>query len=110
MWKLFGAGSVGSQALVGIPRVASLRNDEELADVSSIWPFETGWKIPDAQIVHVEMWPGLVAPAPHAVRDAGQVAGVAAHWYDLGKRGELGQLFSPAGACDAGLEEGWIFG
>src|SRR5207249_911251 len=40
VWKLLGAGAVGSQALVGIPVVAALRDDPELAAVSRVWPFE----------------------------------------------------------------------
>src|SRR5712692_5290091 len=42
-WKLCYAGSVGSQALVGIPRVAALRDDPEIAGASAVWPFETGF-------------------------------------------------------------------
>src|ERR1017187_2381758 len=38
IWKLFGNGSVGSQALVGIPHVTALRNDPLLAPVSRVWP------------------------------------------------------------------------
>src|SRR5258706_4839055 len=33
VWKLYGNGSVGSQALTGIPRVRSLRDDPDLAAV-----------------------------------------------------------------------------
>ncbi|WP_437997957.1 hypothetical protein WMF26_46405 [Sorangium sp. So ce185] len=39
-WKLFTSGSVGSQALVGIPRVARIRHDAVLAPFSKVWPFE----------------------------------------------------------------------
>jgi precorrin-8X/cobalt-precorrin-8 methylmutase len=110
VWKLFGVGSVGSQALVGIPYVAKLRDDVARAEISRVWPFETGWSVPDARIVHVEIWPGLVPPARHAVRDAGQVAGVVGHWQGLDEAGQLERLFDPAGAEEAGLEEGWILG
>lgn len=40
-WQLFGNGSVGSQALLGLPRVLELK--ERYPEVSVIWPFETGW-------------------------------------------------------------------
>ncbi|MGE5288773.1 MAG: hypothetical protein ACM3ML_16560 [Micromonosporaceae bacterium] len=43
VWKLFGAGSVGSQCLMGIPYVRRLRFDPELGTVSRVWPFETGF-------------------------------------------------------------------
>ena len=41
VWKLYGAGSVGSQALTGIPVVWKLRNHKGLEKDSYIWPFET---------------------------------------------------------------------
>jgi precorrin-8X/cobalt-precorrin-8 methylmutase len=110
-WKLAGAGSVGSQALLGIPRVASLRDDPELREVSAVWPFETGFAVPSAQIVHVEMWPSLVAAEAHAVKDAGQVGAVARHWQRLDRAGELAERFAPRGVpAAAEREEGWIFG
>ena len=42
-WKLAYTGSVGSQALTGIPVVRALRDDPEWADRARIWPFETGF-------------------------------------------------------------------
>jgi len=38
-WKLFGNGSVGSQALTGIPVVSRLRHDPGVAGASAVWPF-----------------------------------------------------------------------
>lgn len=63
-WKLFTSGSVGSQALVGIPRVAKLRHDPLLALFSNVWPFETGFvpaPVPATGpfVLHAEVWPGL---------------------------------------------------
>ena len=43
VWKLFYAGCVGSQVLMGIPRLAALRNHPELEAISAVWPFETGF-------------------------------------------------------------------
>jgi precorrin-8X/cobalt-precorrin-8 methylmutase len=103
-WKLSGAGSVGSQALLGIPRVASLRDDPALAPVSAVWPFEP---TSEAQVVHVEIWPGLVEPTEHPVRDAGQVEALAAHWARLDAAGRLAPLFQ---APPSAAEEGWILG
>ncbi|PPK84710.1 hypothetical protein CLV84_3872 [Neolewinella xylanilytica] len=67
-WKLAYAGSVGSQALLGIPRVRALRDHEKLRDVSRIWPFETaaeganaGAGSAGAAIVHAEIYPSLLA-------------------------------------------------
>src|SRR3954465_1908311 len=44
IWKLYGNGSVGSQALVGIPHVTALRNDPVLGPVSRVWPFEAAFQ------------------------------------------------------------------
>jgi hypothetical protein len=104
-WKLYGAGSVGSQALLGIPRVASLRDDPALAPVSAVWPFEP---TREAQVVHVEIWPGLVEPTDHPIRDAGQVEALVGHWARLDETGSLGALFEAPPSSSA--EEGWIFG
>lgn len=104
-WKLYGAGSVGSQALLGIPRIASLRDDPALAPLSAVWPFEP---TREAQVVHVEIWPGLVDPTDHPIRDAGQVEALVAHWARVDEAGSLGPMFEvPGSAC---IEEGWIFG
>lgn len=104
-WKLGGVGSVGSQALLGIPRLASLRDDPELASASAVWPFES---VDGARVVHAEIWPGLVPPEPgHAVRDAAQVAAVVRRWAELDRAGRLGTLFR---AAPVAREEGWILG
>jgi precorrin-8X/cobalt-precorrin-8 methylmutase len=111
VWKLGGAGSVGSQTLLGIPRVASLRDDPQLAPASAVWPFESGFVVPEATIVHVEIWPRLAPPAAHPVRDAAQVAGVVEHWRRLDAAGTLATLFTPPAAPPCARdEEGWIFG
>jgi hypothetical protein len=57
-WKLAYTGSVGSQALTGIPVVRALRDDARWAAQARVWPFETGLCLPDeAQIVFAEVWP-----------------------------------------------------
>ncbi len=120
-WKLFGAGSVGSQALTGIPRVHSLRFDPALAGASTVWPFETGFTSAfEAQVVHAEIWPGvvedLVAQRTEAIRDEAQVLAMCDWARGLDRRGELGTLFErPAGLAPAELrailrEEGWVLG
>ena len=80
IWKLYGNGSVGSQALVGIPHLTALRNDPVLAPVSSVWPFETGLRrLPsrncrDWLILHAEIYPSLVAvETTGEVKDRAQV-------------------------------------
>jgi hypothetical protein len=41
VWQLYTQGSVGSQALLGIPRVRALRFAQDLESVSRVWPFDT---------------------------------------------------------------------
>lgn len=120
-WKLLGVGSVGSQALTGIPRVRSLRLDPALARSSAVWPFETGFtRRLAARIVHAEIWPGVVnervARRAEAIRDEAQVLAMCAWARDLDGRGALGPLFErPRDIDDAQLrrivaEEGWVLG
>jgi precorrin-8X/cobalt-precorrin-8 methylmutase len=122
-WKLLGVGSVGSQALTGIPRVRSLRDDPVLAAASAVWPFETGFTSAFAAhvaIVHTEVWPGVVeaevAQRSEPIRDQAQVLALCEWARRLDARGELGALFErPSGLHDAELrpileEEGWVLG
>jgi aromatic ring-opening dioxygenase LigB subunit len=117
VWQLSGAGSVGSQALLGLPRVLALRDDPELAPVSAVWPFETGFAAPTAQIVHAEIWPGVIPTRGlHGIRDADQVASLVAWWAALDAAGELAPLFERPPELDdedadaAVREDGWILG
>lgn len=64
-WKLAYTGSVGSQALLGIPRVLGLtRNADQLKSVSQTWPFDTSFnaEIPEKGtcILHAEIYPSLL--------------------------------------------------
>ncbi len=62
VWKLYTAGSVGGQALVGIPCVAKLRDAQ--ATQAKVWPFETGFTASPlaegATVLHAEIWPGVI--------------------------------------------------
>lgn len=123
IWKLYGNGSVGSQALLGIPHLAALRNDAVLAPVSRVWPFETGLAhcpAPkrDYLIVHAEIYPSLlpIQPAAGEVKDAVQVRTIAVHFAALDDAGELSALFAgPAYLTQEDREtiereEGWTLG
>lgn len=122
-WKLYGKGSVGSQALVGIPRVVALRDDVALAPVSRVWPFETGFTAPITLkngpfILHAEIWPGVVPIETdlHQVRDAAQVLTLARHFAALDDADQLARLFAqpndltPNEVEACAEEEGWILG
>ena len=74
-WQLAGAGSVGSQVLMGLPVLHNLRN--HFPNKISVWPFE---KLA-APIAFVEIWPTLYAgPVPKdKIKDAHQVQATAQH-------------------------------
>jgi hypothetical protein len=116
VWKLAGAGAVGSQSLVGIPVVARLRDYGTLRHVSRIWPFKV--HVPDVPagspaVVHAEIWPTIVpfADEPGICRDEQQVRAVVRHWRGQDRAGHLANLFAAAPDNDAVLrEEGWVLG
>ena len=115
VWKLYTPGSVGSQTLLGIPRVAALRFDARRAEVSRVWPFEAtsaGRQRPF--VLHVEIWPGMVPleQTLHPVKDAAQVLTMVR---SLGARDAGGELLAtldrPRRLASTVLgEEGWILG
>lgn len=123
VWKLFGNGSVGGQALVGIPALMRLRDDTVLARVSRVWPFETGFgpePVPSEGpcILHAEIWPGIIRElrTESLIKDQAQVRATALLFSSLDSSGKLARLFDtpiglpPAGVKAAVEEEGWILG
>ncbi|MGR3466676.1 MAG: molybdopterin-guanine dinucleotide biosynthesis protein B [Shimia sp.] len=103
-WKLGGVGSVGSQALMGMPVLWHLR--QTFGTDICVWPFEA----PTASIVVCEVFPSLIAPALAAyarqgeVLDATQVRALSTALFHV-TDAELGHLLdAPA------TEEGWILG
>ncbi len=118
-WKLLGVGSVGGQALTGIPVARALRDDPRWCRQTKVWPFETGLGAsPDARVVLAEVYPSLwaVSPAPDEPKDRAQVRTVARFLAERDRAGELAALF----AGDPGLdpeqrhrvetEEAWTLG
>lgn len=124
-FRLFGQGSVGSQMLVGLPRLHQLRFDHELSNLSAVWPFESGWAPEDViwdlgetRIIHAEIYPSVMEPLPDDVLDRGQVRAMW-HWArDQERNGLLQGEFalphllaaSPAEEVLVRTEEGWILG
>lgn len=120
-WQLLGAGSVGSQALTGIPVVHRLRHHPDLRDRARVWPFETGLTVdpgvhhPQAVVI-AEVWPSAIpfSHIDHAVKDAQQVIALARHYAELDENGHLAAMFrpdlDPATAAVVVDEEGWILG
>ncbi len=129
-WKLFTSGSVGSQALVGIPRVAKLRYEATLAPFSKVWPFETGFVSAPSPatgpfVLHAEIWPVLfdgevrtqrVSDPRLEILDQAQVRALCTWAERTDAAGELGAFFDrPKGMDDPVVkdcveEEGWILG
>ena len=124
IWKLFYPGSVGSQALLGIPHLMALRNDAVLSPVSRVWPFETGLGALTSRpkreylIVHAEIYPSLlpIQPAAGEVKDAVQVRTMATHFAALDDARQLSTLFAgpahltPEDRERIEVEEGWTLG
>lgn len=119
VWQLLGAGSVGSQALTGIPVMHQLRRHPELEHRARVWPFETGLTTEpcaaiDDAVVLAEVWPSAVRfdHVDHPVKDARQVLALARHLAEHDGAGTLGALFAPkVDDADAVVrEEGWVLG
>ena len=119
VWQLAGNGSVGSQALLGIPCVRRLRRSPSLGKITAIWPFETGLA-DDAEkrVVLAEAYPSLVRAKrlAHLPKDAGQVAAMVAFFAAADRAGTLPELFAgdpdlaPAERAAIVAEEAWILG
>jgi precorrin-8X/cobalt-precorrin-8 methylmutase len=118
-WKLLGAGSVGGQALTGIPVVRALRDDPRWIDRVRIWPFETGLQAPEqGAVVIAEVYPSLwaVSPADGEPKDAAQVRSVARFFADSDCTGKLAALFAgdpsltPEQRLRVETEEAWTLG
>jgi molybdopterin-guanine dinucleotide biosynthesis protein B len=102
VWQLLGAGSVGSQALLGIPVVDRLARRSG----ATVWPFE-----PLSELTLAEVYPSLLAPAVAAsgdpIPDRAQVRLLARALFRLAHADRIAPMFdTPADAA----EEGWILG
>lgn len=107
VWKLYTTGSVGSQALTGLPVIARLSR----RDGCAVWPFDRS----DAGLVLAEVYPSLLAGAVSlavaqgAIKDAAQVRLLANALLTLSGQGLLAALLDAA-PVQAQTEEGWILG
>jgi hypothetical protein len=122
IWKLYYNGSVGGQAILGIPVVRRLKLAR--GDAFKVWPFETGFKtlteadLSGVDVVACEVYPSLypLTPLPGEVKDPSQVRTTAEHFAKLDEAGKLAAAFGPNKdtaadvVVDAAHEEGWILG
>jgi len=105
VWKLFTTGSVGSQALMGLPMIHRLSQITGTA----VWPFDS---TPAAPVVLAEVYPSLLAPLvaqTPSIKDAAQVSLLARALHRLSAQGGLAPLFTPPNLPEI-AEEGWILG
>lgn len=76
---------------MGIPRLDALRSLPGLSDVSKIWPFEAGFDSSvlddkNTQILHLEIWAGLLSKRPDSslsIRDQAQVRATVDWLYEV---------------------------
>jgi hypothetical protein len=122
IWKLYYNGSVGGQAILGIPAARRLKLAR--GEAVRVWPFETGFKtlteadLEGVEVVIAEVYPSLykAQPQPGEVKDQAQVRVTAEHFARLDETGKLGTAFTIGKTAaadvvvDAETEEGWILG
>ncbi len=116
-WKMAYAGSVGSQALLGIPRVRALRDHERLREVSCVWPFETAGDA-GARVVHAEIYPSLLSLPRRKgdIPDREQVRGYVRWLREQQAAGMLATLLDRPWGPDEKVHkrvtrhEGWVVG
>ena len=119
VWQLLGAGSVGSQAMLGIPTVSFLRDQ---IPNSKLWPFETGFEpltpetLENTDCVMAEIYPSTVSVTPKTgeILDQAQVRTLSEHLESLDSAGKLAAAFGPPDSLSGReihkitAEEGWI--
>lgn len=120
-WKLAYTGSVGSQSLLGIPRVYRLAiEDPELANVSDIWPFTTHFdqKVRRGPcVLHAEIYPSMLPiNRSDAIPDRAQVKALVNYLRNASTAGELPYLLSAPDRLSRRevrqviRHEGWVLG
>ncbi len=122
IWKLYYNGSIGGQAILGIPMVRRLK--QKLGEAMKAWPFETGFRdlspadLEGVDVLAAEVFVGAedAKPASGESKDQTEIRGAAERLSRLDEAGKLGPLFaapkdvSEAEAETARSEEGWILG
>jgi hypothetical protein len=120
-WKLAYVGSVGSQALLGIPRLYRLcLGGKKLKKQHHAWPFQTAFadKLPDGPCaIHAEIYPSMVPiNKKDKIVDRAQVRGYVQWLQTEQAEGRLHHwLAGPDDLSEAEREqvlreEGWVFG
>ncbi|AXQ94324.1 molybdopterin-guanine dinucleotide biosynthesis protein B [Cereibacter azotoformans] len=108
VWKLYTTGSVGSQALLGLPVIARLRRRFH----AQAWPFEPA----SGPLVVAEIYPSLLGPAiakatrDGEIKDSAQVRLMARALWRMARDGSLSELLEDVPDWPGRREEGWILG
>ena len=106
VWKLYTTGSVGSQALTGLPLIAEFAARPGAA----VWPFDAA----DGPLVLAEVYPSLIDPAVRAagdpIKDRAQVALMAQALWRLSRNGGLDPMLADVPDWTGRADEGWILG
>ncbi|MEO5804981.1 hypothetical protein [Devosia sp.] len=118
LWQLYYAGSVGSQAMLGIARLEALRHHPTLGPNIAIWPFQTHFNQRlDAPIVIAEIYPSLIKQLEQGmVKDRAQVEAQVRLFARLDRNGSLHRALGASASLNAAeheiavTEEGWIVG
>lgn len=121
LWQLYGAGTVGGDAILGIPRVRALL--DALGEEAKVWPFQTGWKaLTEADLASLKALIVEVNPAfadlkaeSGEIVDRAEVRSLAEHFARLDDAGKLGAVFAQGKGGEADrkaveTDEGWILG
>lgn len=106
VWKLYTTGSVGGQALTGLPLIATLARRPG----ATVWPFEA----PTGRLVLAEIYPSLIDPAVTlagaGTKDEHQVRLLARALFNLSQFGGLDPMFDSVPTWPGRADEGWILG
>lgn len=106
VWKLYTTGSVGSQALTGLPHVARLAR----RDGASVWPFSDGGRLVLAEVYPALIDAAVAADTGHPVKDERQVRLLARALWRLSQAGGLDPLLNDVPDWPGRSDEGWILG
>lgn len=116
VWKLYTTGAVGSQSLLGLPRLAQLRR--RLGARCAVWPMQ---QVGAADVTLTEIYPSVVRMAydrpltdqfpdeTYQIPDAEQVRAVCDAYAAIPPTAWDGVFAAPARQAQA-REEGWILG
>ena len=119
VWQLHGPGTVGSQALLGIPMLRRLSEHPQLVRRVRIWPFDTGCDAVPTRGSTAAIVVGQVHPAAFerddtdsSLPEVTELTGVCRNLARLDDAGRLDTLFDPQLDVDEARlverEEAWI--